>query len=231
MRLLFLLFVAANSLCSAQEVRQIECRFLAFGAIGETKSAIAVSAKGEDVPCPLSSTQLSRKVVCDARGNTISFLSSTDRKPLASVAVPPGVRQALMVFVRLEKPGSEAAADSGWRAFLIDDSPKNFPDGGAYMANFYSNDIRFVIGEHKGMLHAGGTHGYAMPTKRDDFNMAPVTVEFRNGEKWRIANESSLRFLPGMRYLIFAYIDPVSGRPRINTYQDLADPAAASATP
>lgn len=231
MRLLFLLLVAANSLCSAQEVRQIDCRLLAFGSIGETKSAIAVSARGEDVSCPLSSTHLSKKVVCDAKDNTISFLSSTDRKPLASVAVPPGVRQALVIFVRLEKPGSEAAASSGWRAFLIDDSPKNFPDGGAYMANFYSDDIRFVIGEHKGMLRAGGNHGYSMPTKRDDFNMAPVTVEFRNGEKWRIANESSLRFLPGMRYLIFAYVDPASGRPRINTYQDLADPAAASAAP
>jgi hypothetical protein len=76
------------------------------------------------------------------------------------------------------------------------------------------------------MPKAAGAHGYAMPKERDDFNMAPVIFEFRHGEKWRIANESSLRFLPGMRYLIFAYLDPVSGRPRINTCQDLAEPAA-----
>ena len=121
---------------------------------------------------------------------------------------------------------SGGAAD--WKTFVIDDSPANFPDGGAYVANFHNNAIRFVIGEHKGMLRPAGSHGYAMPAERDDFNMAPVIFEFLNGEKWRIGNESALRFLPGMRYLIFAYVDPVSGRPRINTYQDLATPATAA---
>jgi hypothetical protein len=51
--------------------------------------------------------------------------------------------------------------------------------------------------------------------------MAPVVFEFLQEDKWRTASESMLRFLPGMRYLIFAYLDPESGRPRIATYQDL----------
>jgi hypothetical protein len=145
--------------------------------------------------------------------------------------IPAGVKSALVIFVKLEKPGTPGAADknAGWKVFVIEDSAKSFPDGGAYVANFYPGDIRFVIGEHKGMLKPAGTHGYEMPKQRDDFNMAPVIFEFKSGEKWRIANESSLRFLPGMRYLIFAYVDPVSGRPRINTYQDLADASAAPA--
>jgi hypothetical protein len=210
----------------AQDVRPVECRFLSFGS-KDSASAIALSDKGEEIVCPLPSGALSKKIVCFAKGDKIPFISAADRKPLATAAIPSGVRSALIIFVRFTKAENLPTDASGWRVFVIDDSPKSFPDGGAYVANFFADDIRFVIGEHKGMLHAAGSHGYAMPKERDDFNMAPVIFEFRNGEKWRIANESSLRFLPGMRYLIFAYVDPVSGRPRINTYQDLADPTAA----
>ena len=228
MRSLFLTAAAllVSATCYAQESRPVECRFLSFGTNDDSASAIAISDKGEEVVCPLSNTQLSKKIVCVAKDDKIPFLSAADKKPLATASIPAGVRSALLVFVRFPNPDAKAAETPGYKIYVIDDSPKSFPDGGAYVANFYSGDIRFTIGEHKGMLRAAGAHGYPMPKERDDFNMAPVIFEFQNGDKWRIANESSLRFLPGMRYLIFAYVDPISKRPRINTYQDLADPAA-----
>jgi hypothetical protein len=224
MRFLFsIAILLAASQCHAQELRPVECRFLSFGSNGDTSSALALTDKGEEIECPLPTAQLSKKIVCQAKGNKIPFLSASNRKPMATAAIPAGVNSALVIFVRFSgKPEDTPADKAAWRIFVIDDSPKSFPDGGAYIANFFSGDIRFVIGEHKGMLKAAGAHGYAMPKERDDFNMAPVIFEFKNGEKWRIANESSLRFLPGMRYLIFAYLDPASGRPRINTYQDFA---------
>jgi hypothetical protein len=217
--ILFLASLLVGSSAFAQEVRPVECRFLAFGSKDEV-TAIALSDKGEDISCPLPTSQLSKKIACTAKDGKISFISAADRKPMATASIPSGVNSALVVFVRQEK----AEPATGWRAFVIEDSAKSFPDGGAYVANFYSNDIRFTIGGHKGTLKPAGAHGYAMPKERDDFNMAPVIFEFNNGGKWRIANESSLRFLPGMRYLIFAYVDPVSGRPKINTYQDMAGP-------
>jgi len=58
--------------------------------------------------------------------------------------------------------------------------------------------------------------------ERDPFNMAPVIFEFLQGDQWRTANESTLRFLPGIRYLIIAYVDHDSGRPRVSPLQDLA---------
>ena len=182
-----------------------------------------------EITCPLSSTQLSPKIVCFAKENTIAFLSPADRKPLATATIPPGTNAALLIFV--QAPGQAEAAPPAWRVLVIEDSPKNFPDGGAFIANFYNKDIRFIVGEHKGMLHAAGSHGYAMPKERDSFNMAPVVFEFIQNDKWHIANESALRFLPGMRYLIFAYVDPASGRPRINTYQDFAPATPVNAAP
>ncbi len=223
--ILFLVSLTLSSHGLGQESRQVECRFLGFGT-KDTTTAITLSESGEEIICPLPTTQISKPIVCHVKGNTIPFLSPSDKKPLASATIPPGVRTALVVFVRTGGTDGTPA----WRTFVIDDSPKSFPDGGAYVANFFSGDIRFVIGEHKGMLRTAGSHGYAMPKERDDFNMAPVIFEFQNEGKWRIANESSLRFLPGMRYLIFAYVDPVSGRPRINTYQDFARPPKAAAS-
>jgi hypothetical protein len=220
----------AASLCHAQDLRPIECRFLSFGSSGEVKSAYAVTDKGEQIECPLPTNQLSKKIVCQAKDSKIPFLTGSDRKPMATATIPAGVNSALVVFVRFPAKGEEKPADNvGWRTYVIDDSPKSFPDGGAYVANFFTGDIRFVLGEHKGMLKPGMAHGYEMPKERDDFNMAPVIFEFNSGDKWRIANESSLRFLPGMRYLIFGYVDPISGRPKINTYQDFAQPKAAAA--
>lgn len=227
---LVLLFPA---LVHAQEGRPVNCRFLSFGGTDDTASVLALSDKGAEVTCPLPSNELSKKVVCFAKQNTIGFFSSSDKAPVATATIPAGLNTALLIFVQApKKPEDVAAATPSWRVFVIEDSPKNFPDGGAFVANFYNKDIRFIIGEHKGMLHAAGSHGYAMPAVRDSFNMAPVVFELFQDEKWRVANESALRFLPGMRYLIFTYVDPVSGRPRISTCQDFTPPAAVQqATP
>lgn len=209
----------------AQDSRLVSCRFLSFGSTGDPPPAITLSDKGAETTCPLSSTQLSAEITCSAKANSIAFLSSADRKPMATATIPAEVKAAILIFVQAPKT-PEATEPPAWRVLVIEDSPKNFPDGGAFIANFYNKDIRFIIGEHKSLLHAAGSHGYAKPENLDSFNMAPVTFEFLNEEKWHIANESALRFLPGMRYLIFAFVDPISGRPRINTYQDFIRPAA-----
>lgn len=229
--ILFLATLILPSIVTGQESRPINCRFLSFGG-GEEEiiSALSLSDKGAEIVCPLPSDQLSQKVVCFAKNNTIGFLTAADKTPMAAAAIPPGFDSVLLVFVQARQ-AAEAGSATPWRVLVIEDSPKNFPDGGAFVANFNPKEVRFIIGEHKGMLRAAGSHGYARPAERDAFNMSTVMFEFLDNDKWRIANESALRFLPGMRYLIFAYTDPVSGRPRINTYQDFAPPAPSRAAP
>ena len=77
------------------------------------------------------------------------------------------------------------------------------------------------------MPPAAGKQWYALPGARGAFNIATGVFEFLQEDQWRTASESSLRFVSGMRYLIFAYTDPESGRPRVKTFQDLAPPALA----
>ena len=160
---------------------------------------------------------MSPVIICNTKGNFINFFSEEDRKPAASATLAPHVKAAILVFV----PAAKTAGGLPWRVFVIEDSDKNFPDGGAFVANFHVQDIRFTIGKTKEQLHPGAFHGVARPEPRDAFNMAPVVFEFQQDKAWRTASESKLRFVPGLRYLIFAYVDPVSQRPRICSLQDI----------
>lgn len=222
--LILLLPTIARSQDNSEEARQIQCRFLCFGGADKPANVIATGKKGAEIVCPLSTSNISDPITCFASGNRIRFTSEDENKPVAEASIPASVRATILIFV----PSPESDKSSlPWKVITIEDSAKNFPDGGVFVANFHNGDIRFVIGEHKGALHPAMTKGYARPEKRDTFNMAPVKFEFQQKDKWRIGNESALRFLPGIRYLIFAYTDPTSKRPRINTYQDFRSVAAA----
>lgn len=221
--LLFLVFPAVvHSQDTAGETRQIQCRFLIFGGVDKPKTVNAIGPKDSSIPCPLSASRISDPVGCVAIDDRITFASEAEEKKLAVASIPSGVRAAILVFVP-----APPKSPLPWKVIVIEDSAKNFPDGGVFVANFHGGDIRFIIGEHKGALHPAQTKGYTRPEKRDTFNMAPVIFEFLQKDKWRKGNESALRFLPGMRYLIFAYTDPTSKRPRINTYQDFRSVASS----
>jgi hypothetical protein len=206
-------------LAHAQD-RVVSCRFLGFQT-GDTTSLINVAA-GTEMSCPLESSGISAPVSLVATNNVLNFVTAKDRKPACAINVPPNMRQALIVIT---PNGSDPAKP--WRGFAIEDSKKNFPDGGALVVNLHSSNIRFVIGEHKYVLKPGDQYGMEMPKQVDDFNMATVAFEFSNKDQWAKASESRQRFTPGLRYLMIAYTDPASQRPRLSVYQD--DPFKALA--
>lgn len=190
-------------------------------------SVINLSAKGEPIVCPLPTSEISKKVVCYAKNNAIDF-SLSDKSPAATATIPAGAKSVLLLFVAAPKPpDGNAAKPLPWRVLAIEDTPKNFPFGGAYVANLSNNEIRFEIGENKGVLPPDGARGFPIPKQLDAFNMAPLLVETLQEDTWRTTNETSLRFLPGTRYLVFAHSDSASGRTRVNTYQDMEQAAPA----
>ncbi|MEI6654271.1 MAG: hypothetical protein WCP45_05850 [Verrucomicrobiota bacterium] len=206
----------------AQDSRKVSCRFVCFEDTPPPPPLLNVIDKGVEVTCTILPDTFSPEVVCTAKSNVIGFISSVDRKPAATAAIPPGVNRVILIFF---PPGKEPNALS-WRVYVIDDSPKNFPDGGALVVNFHTQDLRIIIGEHKIQLKPGKCHGFAKPEQRDAFNMAETVVEFQQKETWLGGSETLLRYIPGMRYLIFAHFDPVAERPRVTTYQDFSHPAA-----
>lgn len=213
---LLLLLFSTLQLSAQEGARNVECRFLLFPPGEELDSLMVKTSEADSVTCTITSSAISEAVPCPVIGNRL-HLYSEDKK-IATAAIPKSATSVIVVLFKT--PG---AGNSGpeWKVVVIDDRKKNFPKGGAYVANLYSGDIRFLIGEHRGTLKPGGSYGYDMPAKRDDFNMAPVVVQFLHEGNWITANESALRFLPQVRYLVFAFVDPSSGRPRIVTFRDL----------
>lgn len=211
--LLFLIFPLVGM---AEEGRMINCRFACLDRSAPPPPMLTFSGDGVEIPVSIPTSKLSAVTPCFSRNNAINFISPGDRTPLATATIPGNVKSVVLIFVASPK----TATSLPWRIFVIEDTDKNLPDGGAYVANFYNQDIRFVIGENKIMLHPAASHGVSMPTKRDDFNMSPVVFQFQQGDAWKDASESMLRFMPGSRYLMFAYMDASNGRPRIITFQD-----------
>jgi len=216
--------IGAGSLCllmsaspaRAQDVRTVKCRFASLETGNAMPAILALSADGAEFPIAVPTGSLSDETDCYSKTNNFSFLQAGDHQPAAIASIPENVKSAVLVFI----PALKIPNTLPWRVFVVEDSPRNFPDGGAFVANFYSQDIRFVIGESKIILKPGSSVGVARPAKRDDFNMAPVAFQFLQDGNWRNASETMLRFLPNKNYVMFAYLDEASGRPRITTVQN-----------
>ena len=201
----------------------VKCRFASLETGIAMPAMVALSADGAEFPIAVPTGSLSEETTCYSKTNDFSFLQAGNHQPAAIASVPENVKSAMLVFI----PASKSPNTLPWRVFVVEDSPKNFPDGGAFVANFHSQDIRFVIGESKIMLKPGSFVGVPRPAERDDFNMAQVAFQFQQDGTWRNASETMLRFLPSKSYLMFAYFDTASGRPRITTFQNARLPVTA----
>lgn len=216
--LIVCLFVLCSGLANAQEGRKINCRFLCCDGAEPPPPLVNVSAKGAEIACSVPPNTFSAPIVCYVKGDAISFLTASDLKPLATAAIAAKVKAAILVFA----PAEKAPGTLPWRISVIEDFPADFPDGGTLVANLCSQDARFTIGgDDPVILQTGQTHTFACPKSRDDFNTASVLFEFHQETIWRTSNESRLRFAPGMRYLLYAYPDAASARPRLATCQDI----------
>jgi hypothetical protein len=217
MRTLSLYFlILTQTILHAQDGTKVDCRFLSLDTQNELPKILVLSSKDAEASLTVPNGSISEKVTCFSQTDTFTFLSAADQKPIATAKISPSIKTAILVFV----PGPPAAGTPTWRIFVVEDSSKNFPDGGAFVANFHSQDIRFIIGETKLILKPGSIHGVSMPTKRDSFNMAPVAFQFLQDGAWVGASETMLRFLPKTNYLMFTFLDKASGRPRVMTFQD-----------
>jgi hypothetical protein len=212
MKTLILLFVGLT--LQAAFARGVNCRFLCFR--GTPPTLLVPTGPDTTVSILLPAEEISTPTVCSVGDdNRLVFRDpAAPDKSLATVTIPPTTPSVIVVFT------ASSATTPAWQVLVIDDSPAKFPDGGVYVGNFQPQEIRFNIGEHKLMLKTGSIHAVAKPTQVDSFNMAPIKFEFRKDDQWRTASESTQRFTEGLRYLMFCYLDPQSGRPRVATFQD-----------
>lgn len=213
-KILPLLFVAGIQTVFGGD--PVSLRLVCFDEATPLSALVAGSEKGEKINVTISSNSFSAPILWEDGLKTISFYSAKDSLFVATATLPAKIKSAILVL----SPSPKDQNTSPWKITVIDDSPKNFEDGGALVANFFTNDVRFIIGDETLTLKPGESRNIPKPKVRDDFNMALVASQFQKGEAWVNTSENMLRFLPGSRYVIMAYSDPNSANPRILSMQD-----------
>lgn len=219
--LVSLIALSATTLIG-QEARPVQCRFV---AVEETPGdLINAVSEGKEVAVKIMKGRISEPIECYAVEGRLNFLRADSRKPVASTVVPKNIKQAVLIFVKATEKGK-----SEWKILPFENTPKEFPAGGTRVVNLHSADIRFILGEENEILKPLQSKGFGLPKKRNDFNMAPVVFQFKNTrDEWINGKETSYRFLPSQRYLLVAYIDPRTKRPRVKTFKDLVRPKPAA---
>ena len=195
---------------------EVNCRFVCLDATAPPEFILS-SAKGVEANLTVPTNSLSSISHCTTKGGVLRVLAAKNREVAAVVAMPAKMRSVIIVLVASPR----GVVGPAWQAHVIEDSPKNFQDGGALIANFHNQDIRFTIGKTELELPPMGVRSSPKPSFLDDFNMAAVSTQLQQGSAWTTITETMLRFLPGSRYLIFATTDIDSGRPRILNFHDV----------
>lgn len=212
------LMLSLSSLMQAQEVKAVACRFV---ALEETPPAMLnIAGEKNQVAVKVLSNRISDPIECFTVDGKLSFFDAGTKQPIVSTPVPAKIKQAIFVFLKVDKEGKPA-----WKLFPIENTAESFPAGGSHVVNLHSSDIRFILGQTREVLKPNQSKGFQMPTQRDDFNMAPVVFQFKNSrDEWINGKETSYRFLPTSRFLLIAYIDPRTKRPRVKTFKDTIRP-------
>lgn len=204
---------------SAQEKQSIECRFIAL----DQKPAPLVNKadEGQETPIEVLSSQISKPINCVAIDGRLSFLDKNTGKPVASLAVPKKLKKAILVFIKNPKKEGE-----DWKIFPFENTPEAYPPGGARVINLHGSEIRVLLGKKGKTLKRFESAPFTRPEERDKFNMARVTFQFKNKkEEWVTVENTGYRFVPPRRFLIFAYLDPNTKRPRVKSLGDIPPPA------
>lgn len=225
------IFLCLGSFVSAQEEGSaLSIRLFALGVKNVPKLRVGEAQGSKLIDCRIRSGQISDRVLLKGMGRNLTFFfaesaeEASSENIAAQCVIPNSLREALLLF--LPNP-STGGGKPPMIIRVLDGSDKAFPSGGALVLNLYSQDVRFMLGEHVvKALPAGENVTLPLPTKRDNFNMSDVVFQFQQDEKWRTAKETRYRFIEEIRRIMVTYVDPGSKRPRLKVYKDVAlDPS------
>jgi hypothetical protein len=136
---------------------------------------------------------------------------------VASVKLPSGIRQAIVVVVP-EPAGSSPA----YRMELIDDSAKAFPKGESRVLSRVAMETTLEAGEHKLTLPPGGITRVPPVKKVDEFNMAQTDFSFQQSGSSVAFSQRQLQFLDACRRIFIIHATPGSLQPTVTTIADTA---------
>lgn len=217
--ILISLTLAANLPGQGASPRIVKCRLVAFEkAAGSPTELYSRSlVKGEliknQVSLSIDAVPVEYPV---AENGKLVFLAAEDTESpvVATATLPKNASRFILLLIP-----SSTGGKSGYRIIPIEESAKNTPVGGAYICNISSTNARVTMGEFKYELLPGKSVSIAQPKKRDEYNMAPLSIQLSGNGKWVSVKDSTTRFSKRDRYFMFTYVKPKLNRPMVKIYQ------------
>ncbi len=208
--LFLLLFPALIVIASAQETPKVHVRTICFERDASGLNELVVMApEAKIVPISFPESFPSERAQVPISKGKIYFYDpkGTGDKPIpaAVASLPSGMKDALVLFFPSNAPEGEPV----YRTVVIDGSKNGIPEDGAMVMNVFPEPIRVVIGEHRVQFKPGMKAAVKRPTKRNDYNMAPVVFQSKSGVDgdWKTVAETMVRFPPEQRHLFVSFAD------------------------
>lgn len=176
-------------------------------------AVLPLEFKPQDLTDPLyllplnGSLVLYDKATIDPKNPAASFA--------ASVKLPPGLKQALLVVLPVPAGGK-----SSYRMLLIEDSEKAFPMGESRVLSLINVETAIQAGEHKLPVHPGKITRIPSVRKVNEFHMAQTNFHYQQAGSWVAFTERQLQYLDACRRIFIIHATPGALQPTVTTIVD-----------
>ena len=213
----------------------LNLKFRTYSVDGDIEGLSCLTTKGA-VAVDVSSRRRSEPI--QYRGTRqLVFFRPTEQiegepiKPLAVVMLSDGVRNPLLIFVRMHSSadGAEVATTNPYRIIVIHDDPLEFKDGGMKFINLTPKSIVMVAGqndEFKASLEPGGVASHQLDAEFK--GNLPIKIATKSYDGWDLLINS--RVFPSIQARDIYFISPIPNRSkghqvRISTLRERGDNA------
>lgn len=178
-------------------------------------SVVKLEFRPQDLSLPLSMLPVDGSLVLYDKADI--DLKNPAASVAACVKLPPNIKQA-MVVVSPAPAGSKPA----YRMELIDDSAQGFPKGESRVISLVPMETTLDVGEHQLKIPPGVVTRVPAVTKVDEYNMAPTSFRYKEGDSPLTFSERQLQYLDGLRRVFIVHTAPGGSQLSITTIVDTA---------
>lgn len=204
----------------------VQIRVVLHDPMHPTAKLFYVDTKGEVLPVYFRRQALSRAFDAATVNGALVLYDKAEidpkdpeanRESIAAIGkIPEGIKKGIVVVLSAG-PDKKPA----YRLFVIDDSEKAFPRGGALVLPLVQANMGIQAGEHKLPIRPGEMTKVPRVKEVNDFNMAQTNFYYKQDDgSWVALAERQLQYLDFSRRLFIIHTTPGARQPRVTTIVD-----------
>ncbi len=191
-----LLLVAATQFSPARGERKVQFRTLCLEQVEKLDKVVIPGAGKKDKPQEVTLYTDVSPVIDGVFGTDEAVFYSEEtgadgkvkRIPVGKATLGKSNRQ-MIIFA----PNEDSKGELAYRVMAFDDDEKSFPMGRIRAINLASVAVRYILSDGKPIeIAAGASVQIPYPTEVNEYNLYPVTVEYKDASgKWIKTNTTN----------------------------------------